>query len=38
MIWHQNRSNMAKKAKKKISFYAKSSIGPYELSVLRVMS
>ena len=37
MIWHQNLSNMAKKAKKKITFDAKSSIGPCGISLLRLM-
>ena len=37
MIWHHKWSNMAKKEKKKISFDAKSSIGPCKISLRRLM-
>ena len=37
MICHQNWSIMTKKAKKKISFDPKSSIGDYEISLSRLM-
>ncbi len=37
MIWHQNWSITAKKAKKKITFDAKWSIVPCKISLLRLM-